>query len=207
MLAVFGERIDPTTNRLVHNLAAALQEVRVREAPWLGSPVAAYASLLVPFDPEAVAVSRVEALVAEAADRLAGDAPARANDVLEIAVRYGGPEGPDLDEVAGALSLTPEEVVAMHAACDYIVYMLGFAPGFGYLGELPAQLELPRRATPRPRVAPGSVAIAGRQTAVYPLATPGGWHVIGRTDVPMWDPSRPDPALLRPGMAVRFVAA
>jgi KipI family sensor histidine kinase inhibitor len=84
--------------------------------------------------------------------------------------------------------------------------MLGFAPGFAYLGPLPPQLVTPRRSTPRPRVPPGSVAIAGSQTGIYPLATPGGWHLLGRTDAPLWDPQRDPPALLRPGQFVRFVA-
>jgi KipI family sensor histidine kinase inhibitor len=127
--------------------------------------------------------------------------------VQTIAVRYGGDAGPDLDAVAERTGLTPSAVVELHASVTYLVHMLGFAPGFAYLGTLPAALELPRRAEPRTHVPAGSVAIAGRQTAVYPFATPGGWHLIGRTDEPMWDPGADPPARLRPGMRVRFVPA
>jgi KipI family sensor histidine kinase inhibitor len=103
--------------------------------------------------------------------------------------------------------MTPAQVIELHAATVYRAYMLGFAPGFAYLGVLPEPLRLPRRDTPRQRVPAGSVAIAGAQTAVYPLATPGGWHLIGRTDAVMWDARRDPPALIEAGRSVRFVPA
>jgi KipI family sensor histidine kinase inhibitor len=107
--------------------------------------------------------------------------------------------------VAERTSLTPEQVVEAHASVDYACFFLGFTPGFGYLGVLPPELELPRRDEPRTRVPAGSVAIAGRQTAVYPSPTPGGWHLIGHTDAVLWDVHRDPPALLTPGDRVRFV--
>jgi KipI family sensor histidine kinase inhibitor len=125
---------------------------------------------------------------------------------IEIPVRYGGDDGPDLEGVAGRLGLASDAVVALHAGTTYRVFMLGFAPGFAYLGTLPAELSLPRRTEPRPSVPAGSVAIAARQTGVYPVATPGGWHLIGRTEVTLWDPSAEPPARLAPGDRVRFVA-
>lgn len=113
-------------------------------------------------------------------------------------------DGVDLPDVAAATRLSVEEIVARHSSRVYRVDIMGFVPGFGYLSELDRALELPRREQPRPRVAAGSVAIAGPQTAVYPLVTPGGWHIIGTTDAVMFDPLRVEPALLRPGDRVRF---
>ena len=118
-----------------------------------------------------------------------------------IPTRYNGI---DLADVAAATGLSVEDVIARHTKQVYHVDILGFVPGFAYLSELDESLVLPRREQPRPRVTPGSVAIAGSQTAVYPLATPGGWHIIGSTDAVMFDPNRPEPAMLRPGDKVRF---
>jgi KipI family sensor histidine kinase inhibitor len=124
---------------------------------------------------------------------------------LEVPVHYGGADGPDLPEVAERLGLSQGQVVEAHAGPTYRVRMLGFVPGFAYLATLPEVLALPRRAEPRTRVPGGSVAIAARQTAVYPFETPGGWHLIGRTDLSMWDIGRVPPARLAPGDRVRFV--
>lgn len=122
----------------------------------------------------------------------------------EVPVFY---DGEDLDAVARQTGLSPDEVVARHSGRDYRVWLLGFAPGFPYLGVLDEALCLPRRGTPRPRIAAGSVAIAGWQTGIYPSESAGGWHIIGRTPWRMFDPLRPDPFLLKPGDTVRFVAA
>jgi biotin-dependent carboxylase-like uncharacterized protein len=122
-----------------------------------------------------------------------------------LPVAYGGEYGPDLPAVAGRLGLSEAEVVRLHADATYRVYMIGFAPGYSYLGELPARLELPRLSTPREHVPAGSVAIAGRQTGVYSVATPGGWHLLGRTPVRLFDPEREPPCYLAPGDRVRFV--
>jgi KipI family sensor histidine kinase inhibitor len=204
LLVVFGDRIDPKINRRVH---AASAVVRAAAGPW-STPVPAYASLLVGYDPLRVSFDEARSALRELlaplddADIAEGSGP-----LIEIPVRYGGEDGPDLDAVAERCGLTPAQVVEAHLSVVYRAYMLGFSPGFAYLGELPAELELPRRDTPRQRVPAGSVAIAGRQTAVYPQSTPGGWHLIGRTDVSLWDPSRPAPALITAGAAVRFVSA
>ncbi len=207
LLVVFGAGIDVALNSRVHALAAAIGALRADPAaPW-GVPVPAYSSLLAPYDPERLSYAEALAALAPLVDEVEGarseDAP---GDVVEIAVRYGGDDGPDLNDVAARHDLSPAEVVALHTGALYRVFMLGFAPGFAYLGPLPPQLVTPRRSTPRPRVPPGSVAIAGSQTGIYPLATPGGWHLLGRTDAPLWDPQRDPPALLRPGQFVRFVA-
>lgn len=124
---------------------------------------------------------------------------------IEIPVHYGEDFGPDLDAVATHCGLSPSEVIDRHCQAEYRVYCLGFQPGFAYLAGLDPALHIPRRDTPRLSVPAGSVAIAGAQTAVYPLASPGGWHLIGRTDTPLFKPSALHAALLRPGDRVRFV--
>jgi inhibitor of KinA len=210
LLVVFGDRVDLALNAAVHRLA---RTVRGAGPPWL-PPVPAYASLLVPYDPLALrheeATAALTALVETADSEDAAGSPGEiavdgpTGIATDIEVRYGGADGPDLPEVAERTGLHPEEVVRIHSGTTYIVFMLGFVPGFAYLGPLPAELVLPRRARPRTRVPAGSVAIAEQQTAVYPLETPGGWHLIGRTDAALWDPWRTPPALLEPGGVVRF---
>ena len=205
-LVVLGERISVPLNRRTHALDAAVRAELPAADGW-GDPVPAYASLLVPFDPQRLdpdaAHERLEAVVA-ATGRLP-PGPERGGRLVEIPVCYGGPDGPDLAEVAERLGMAPEAVVRAHAGRTYRVYLLGFVPGFAYLGTLPPRLVLPRRPTPRPAVPPGSVGIAAAQTAVYPVATSGGWHLIGRTDLPLWDPAADPPARLAPGDRVRFV--
>lgn len=124
--------------------------------------------------------------------------------VHEIPVLYGDEWGPDLDEVATFAGLQVAEVIALHASRPYRVYMLGFSPGFPYLGLLPAQLAIPRRSTPRTTVPAGSVGLADRQTGIYPIATPGGWQLIGRTPIPLYRKTSLTPFLLKPGDLVRF---
>jgi inhibitor of KinA len=124
---------------------------------------------------------------------------------VEIPVCYGGEFGPDLAEVARLCALSEEEVIARHAAASYRVYMIGFSPGFAYLGGLDAAIAAPRRATPRTLVPAGSVGIAGLQTGIYPLATPGGWQIIGQTPKRLFLPEREAPCLLSPGDTLRFV--
>jgi len=132
------------------------------------------------------------------------DAGARvAEPAIEVPVRY---DGDDLDAVAESTGLSVDGVVALHSAPEYVVAFCGFAPGFGYLRGLDPRLELPRRATPRTRVPAGSVAIAAEYTAVYPRPSPGGWHLLGTTDLVMFDPDSSPPARFQPGSRVRFVA-
>jgi inhibitor of KinA len=204
LLVELGGGIDPRANARALALAMAVRGDR--HGPW-GVPVPAYDTVLVSYDP--LAVSAEEALERLAA--LVGDAegtdlaPVIDPGLIEIPVHYGGADGPDLDEVAERLGLRPGQVVEAHVGAIYRVFLLGFAPGFGYLGRLPESLVVPRRPSPRTRVPAGSVGIAGAQTAVYPAAMPGGWNLIGRTDLVMWDAGREPPALLRPGASVRFV--
>jgi KipI family sensor histidine kinase inhibitor len=204
ILLELGDQIDLELNRRVHALAKVVRD----DGAW-GTPVPAYASLLVPYDPAEIGVDEAVERLSSLLD-LVANAPNMGAEVepdsepIEVPVRYGGEAGPDLDEVALAHGLRPEDVVALHSGPTYTAYMLGFAPGFAYLGSLPPELATPRRATPRESVPPGSVGIAGQQTAIYPMATPGGWQLIGRTDLKVWDPRAEPPSLLQPGRRVRF---
>jgi inhibitor of KinA len=163
----------------------------------------AYGSLLVKFDGLRLRHEEVEAILRGYLDRVNGVKLPEARHV-EIPVCYGGAFGPDLAEVAALQGMTAEQVVERHASVEYLVYFLGFVPGFAYLGELPKELVTPRLATPRRKVPAGSVAIAGNQTGVYPFATPGGWRLIGQTPVAMFRADRVGLSLLTNGDRVRF---
>lgn len=208
LLLRFGDRIDASINQRVHRLA---DHIAARRPPWLQDLVPAYASLALFVDRSAFAAGTDPLQAAElwlraqtfAEDDAVETATGR---VVEIPVRYGGEDGPDLQAVASHTGLSVEEVVLRHAAADYRVAMLGFAPGFPYLLGMDDALSMPRLATPRTRVAAGSVGIGGAQTGIYPRQGPGGWRIIGRTDLGLFDPVRTPPTLLAPGDRVRFVA-
>jgi inhibitor of KinA len=205
LLVTLGDTIDPLVNARVRAIAAAIDT-----APSFGWPVPAYASVLVPYDPVELSVadaSRALEAVVAGVEIEAGPATSvgRGGRLVEIPVRYGGADGPDLDDVARRHRLRADDVVEIHSSVEYAAYFLGFAPGFAYLGPLPPSIAMPRLDVPRPRVPVGSVAIGGAQTAVYPTETPGGWRLIGRTDARPWDLSRSPPALILPGDRVRFV--
>ncbi|MEG1211472.1 MAG: 5-oxoprolinase subunit PxpB [Leclercia sp.] len=153
-------------------------------------------------NPHSVALDAIERLQRWWEESEALDPESR---YIEIPVVYGTAAGPDLGEVARHAGLSEKQVVALHSSIDYVVWFLGFQPGFPYLGGLPEQLATPRRAEPRLQVPAGSVGIGGPQTGIYPLATPGGWQLIGHTSLPLFDPHRDEPVLLRPGDTVRFI--
>jgi inhibitor of KinA len=201
LVVEFGDAIDPAINRRVHALARALAE---NPLPGLGESVPSYRSLLVHYDPLHLSLSEVKSFVAEAL-QMCDDVPLLEPRLVEIPTVYGGEHGPDIGFVAEHNGLTVDEVIRLHSEVTYTVYMLGFTPGFPYLGGLPDALATPRLETPRQRVPAGSVGIAGVQTGVYPLATPGGWRLIGWTPVVLFDPARTPPASLHPGDRVRFV--
>jgi KipI family sensor histidine kinase inhibitor len=164
--------------------------------PGLSSLTAFYDPLRLPRD---TLVSKAEELLSVSS---IGEDRGRS---FEIPVLYGGEAGPDLNEVAALTGIAPEEVVRLHASQFYHVYMLGFLPGFAYMGALPEELRLPRRATPRAAVPAGAVAIVADMTAIYPLESPGGWHLIGTAPVKLWDMAREQEPLLKPGDRVRFI--
>ncbi len=165
----------------------------------------AYASVLVDFDPRLRTHEQIEALVRE---RLGMPDSGRAEEsrTIEIPVRYGGEFGPDLEDVARHAGLAAERVVELFGAAEYLVFFVGFSTCFPYLGGLPSELATPRLAAPRRHVPAGSVGIAGAQAGVYPLASPGGWRLLGRTSLRLFDPQGSPPPLLRMGDQVRFVA-
>ncbi|MGC9945891.1 MAG: 5-oxoprolinase subunit PxpB, partial [Bryobacteraceae bacterium] len=196
---VFDDRISPAAHADVLRLTPLLRSVR-----GVTNVHPAYASILIDFDPRAIRHAGVQRAAAELFAQTAG-ATLPEPRTVEIPVAYGGEDGPDLEEVAALTGHTAEEVVAIHAGAEYLVYFLGFSPGFPYLGGLPESIAAPRLETPRRRVAAGSVAIGGRQTGVYPMASPGGWRIIGRTALRLFDVAADPPVLLRMGDHVRFV--
>jgi KipI family sensor histidine kinase inhibitor len=194
-----AERTTELLNR-VHATAAALAAERLAEVQDI---VPAYLGVAVFYDSLQASFSDMAAKLLAICDRrTASTADSDKIREHEIPVTY---DGADLAQVSASTGLSVDEVVARHSGRRYTVDLLGFVPGFAYLSELDSALQLPRRSQPRPRVPAGSVAIAGAQTAVYPLDTPGGWHIIGRTDRVMFDPSRDPPALLTAGDMVRFI--
>jgi KipI family sensor histidine kinase inhibitor len=201
LLAVLGDGVSLELSARVARLSAELHTLRT---PGLQGIVPAYAAVALHFDAgltDADALAEQLAALARAELEQAAPDPSRAGRLHVIPVRY---DGPDLPAVAEQARLSIAEVVRRHAERTYQVLFLGFVPGFGYLGPLDPGLALPRRAEPRRRVPSGSVAIAGEQTGIYPAETPGGWHLIGRTDRVMFDPNRDPPNLLAAGDRVRF---
>lgn len=175
----------------------------VQQWAGIGEVLPGMNNLTLTFDPTVVAIEALMQRVTEAWPRLA--AGAVEGRTIEIPVAYGGAHGPDLADVAAHTGLTPAEVVRRHSGADYVVYLLGFLPGFAFMGGLPPELATPRRAEPRTAVPARSVGIGGEQTGIYPLVSPGGWQLIGRTPLELFDPAADPPTLLRPGDRVRFV--
>ena len=197
----FGDGIDMRINARVQLLHCAL---RAGAHAGIVETVPTYRSLMVHYDPMALTREAVEDLIITTAGQLPGEVRETVRTV-EIPVRYGGEAGPDLADVAAAAGVGEQTVVELHAGGDYVVFMLGFMPGFPYLGGLPARIATPRLASPRLAVPAGSVGIAGAQTGIYPTESPGGWRIIGRTPVRLFDPLRSPPTLLEAGDHVRFV--
>ncbi len=201
LLVTLSDRVDLETNRRAHTLAA-----RLAEAPMLGlgEAVPGYTTLLVHYDLLVLSYEQVlewvQARLSEANSTVIA-APRR----IEVPVIYGGEHGPDLEFVARHNGLSPEEVVRRHMARDYPVYLVGFTPGFPYLGGLDESIAAPRLSSPRSRVPAGSVGIAGQQTGIYSVDSPGGWRLIGWTPIKLFDPGRDPPSFFAPGDVVRFV--
>ena len=197
LLAELSTRLDTVINTRAIALAAALKKRRdVRQA------IAGYASVTVHFDPELATHESLAAAIRRlAAKRPPMDEPGRLH---RIPVAY---DGPDIADVAERLQLSREKIIEIHSRPIYRVFLVGFVPGWAYLGPLPEELELPRRDVPRTRVPAGSVAMAGRQTGIYPLPSPGGWHLIGRTSVKLFLPDSDPPCLFRAGDRVKFFSA
>ncbi len=202
LLVEVGCGIDRTVNARVHRLASALKRQAVAG---ILEMVPSYRSLLILFDPLLLSRKILQDTVTGLVNNGDfGDTSIEWGKVVRLPVCYGGDFGPDLEFVACHNGLSPEEVIALHSREIYPVYMLGFLPGFPYLGGLSTRIATPRLQTPRKNVASGSVGIAGSQTGVYPLESPGGWRIIGRTPLRLFDPFRAEPFLVSSGDRIRF---
>ena len=202
LLVELGEKISPDVNRRVQELMLQLQQARL---PGVREFAPGYRSLLVVFDPLTIAPSELKERITEVAAQQ-GSAGLPQAKLLTVPVFYGGDYGPDLEGVAGHLGISTDEVIRLHTETMYRVYMIGFTPGYPYMGELPAALAVPRRSSPRTRVPKGSVGIAQRQTGIYSVESPGGWQIIGWTPIELFDPARQLPSLLEMGDRVKFEA-
>jgi len=206
-----GNVIDEPTHRRVQ---AAWRALAAPPLPAVNELVPAYTSVTVFYDPWAAVQAGApeqgitDWLAEKLRERLKNPPKTEKTKprVVEIPVCYGGEFGPDLGRVAAQARLTPEEVIKRHSKAEYLVHLIGFAPGFPYLGGLPKELHTPRHAKPRMSVPPGSVGIGGEQTGIYPLATPGGWNLIGRTPRRIFRPEQNPPVLLAAGDRVKFFA-
>jgi KipI family sensor histidine kinase inhibitor len=199
----FGGAIDPAVNAQVNRVAASLTADPVRGVL---ETVPAYCSLLLRIDPRTPSFLLIHRLKRRVRSLIRGGAapPAETRE-LEVPVCYGGDFGPDLSQVAELSGLSEAEVIRRHSGVRYQVYMLGFLPGFPYLGGLDPSIAVPRLKTPRQEIPPGAVGIGGQQTGIYPLPSPGGWRLIGRTPLKLYDPERAEPVLFRAGDFIRFI--
>ena len=201
LVAEFDDRIDAAVNARVIALADA---VRSASVAGVRDVVPTFRSVAVYFDPLAADVTKLEALLRELA-RTVAPADEGASTLVEIPVCYDREFAPDIDDVVAFAGLqSPDDVAAIHSARTYRVFMLGFVPGFAYLGSVDERIAAPRRPSPRTQVASGSVGIAALQTGVYPRQTPGGWNIIGRTPIRMLSLDSAEPSLLKAGDSVRF---
>lgn len=205
VLVEFADRLDLTINAAIQGVVA---RIRASDVPWVRDVVPAFAALAVHIDPEGIGdsdpIEMVRALIEQPAKVRAAGAAASVRHV-EVPVCYDAQFALDLEPVMARTRLSAEQIAARHAEGLYHVLMMGFAPGHPYLGGLDAKLAVPRRATPRPVVPAGSIAIANQQCVVYPYAISGGWNVIGRTPLRIFDAQRAEPSLFLPGDEVRFV--
>lgn len=196
----FGNEISEEISRKVRAFRLALEKAAV---PGVVETVPTYRSLMVHYDPAVIRYGKIRERLERLLDE-ADDAALPPGAVLEIPVLYGGEMGPDLPFVAAHAGLSEEEVIRIHSGTDYLIYMLGFTPGFAYLGGMSERIAAPRLTEPRVLIPAGSVGIAGTQTGIYPIDSPGGWRLIGRTPLKMYDPGREKPFLAEAGQYVRF---
>ncbi|WKZ36905.1 MAG: 5-oxoprolinase subunit PxpB [Anaerolineales bacterium] len=201
LLIQLGDGINPALNQRVHALKVLLQTNPIRG---LREIVPAYSTVLIHYDPLVLTFDQAAQWLRDKMTRL-DDSFQRTPRRLEVPLRYGGASGVDLETVAVSKGISPADVARIHSERDYTVYMMGFAPGFPYMGILDERLIMPRMETPRTHVKAGTVAIAGSQTGIYPLESPGGWHLIGWTPLKLFDPASETPFLFSPGDIVKFV--
>lgn len=201
LLVEFGKEISPDINR---KIAATVQLMKEQHIEGVVDIIPAFCSLLINYDPRVISYEEMKQRMQ---DLIKVDAKAEAGRkrVFEIPVCYGGEYGPDIANIAKNAGLSEKEVIEIHSSRDYLIYMLGFLPGFTYLGGLDERIHTPRLATPRIKINAGSVGIGGSQTGIYPLDSPGGWQLMGMTPVKTYDPEREIPILVEAGDYIRFV--
>jgi inhibitor of KinA len=201
LIVELGDRIDPAVHRKVLAFCKWLRQQKINGVvEWVPS----YTGVTIHFDPFLLSPFELQSKLAGFSSESVDDGQDRVR-VIEIPVCYGGEFGPDLEELARFRRMDAKEVIRIHAGGTYLVYMIGFVPGFAYLGGMSPRIAMPRRDSPRPKIPAGSVGIAGEQTGVYPLEVPGGWRIIGRTPLPLFLPEQSPPSLLRAGDLVQFV--
>ncbi|MGI6093573.1 MAG: 5-oxoprolinase subunit PxpB [Veillonellaceae bacterium] len=201
LVVEFGNEISEVINRRIRGMMIVLANQHIAGITEL---VPTYRSLTVYYDPLVINFDELCGIISDAEKNLSTlELPSP--QVVEIPTVYGGEFGPDLEFVAQYHNLSVDEVIAIHTSTDYLIYMLGFTPGFTYLGGMSEKIATPRLKTPRTKIPKGSVGIAGNQTGMYPIDSPGGWQLIGRTPLPLYDPSREIPVMLRAGDYVRFI--
>lgn len=201
LLIEFGKSIDPDINA---RIAATVRLMQEQQIEGVVDVIPAFCSLLINYDPRVISYDEIKTRMEKilSVEIAAG---ARKKKVYEIPVCYGGELGPDLPTIAEHAGLSEQEVIDIHSAADYLIYMLGFLPGFTYLGGLDERIHTPRLANPRIRIPAGSVGIGGSQTGIYPMDSPGGWQLMGMTPVKTYDPGREAPILVEAGDYIRFV--
>ena len=200
LLLEFGDEISREINEKVRRMALAIQ---ARSIEGIIETVPTYRSLLIIYNPIILPIEDLKKRLRGIEEGLQ-QTPLQEPKLTRIPVLYGGIYGPDLEGVAKYLQTSPEEVIQLHCSKPYLIYMIGFMPGYPYMGELPQDLVVPRLKTPRLVVPKGSVAIAQRQTGIYSMESPGGWQILGRTPVELFDPGKDPPALLQMGDFVQF---
>lgn len=201
LLIEFGKIISPDINR---KIAAAVRLIKARQTPGVVDMIPAFCSLLINYDPGVISYEEIRERM-KTILKIDVKADAARKRIYEIPVCYGGKFGQDLDNIAQHAGMSPEEVIQIHSSRDYLIYMLGFLPGFCYLGGLDERIHTPRLADPRLKIRAGSVGIGGSQTGIYPLDSPGGWQLIGMTPVKTYDPQREVPILMEAGDYIRFI--
>lgn len=198
----WGNQIDPEVHGRVQRFCDALKQAAIAGVEeW----VPAYSGVTIFYHPSVIRYDELIAKLGQLGDSCTG-LEKNTERIVIIPTLYGGKWGPDLTDVARVHQLTEQEVIHIHTRPDYLVYMMGFVPGFAYLGGMSSRIATPRLPTPRAKIPAGSVGIAGGQTGIYPLSTPGGWRIIGQTPIPLFQPEREPPVLLRMGDRIRFRA-
>jgi KipI family sensor histidine kinase inhibitor len=200
LLLEFGSSISPEINESVRRMALTIE---IEAIPGIVETIPTYRSLLILYNPLIIPLKDLKRKL-EALEVRLGEASLPEPKLTRIPVVYGGSYGPDLEAVAKYHQISPEEVIRLHCSKAYLIYMIGFMPGYPYMGELPEKLVTPRLKTPRLSVSAGSVAVAQRQTGIYTVESPGGWHVLGRTPVRLFEQYKEPPSLLRAGDFVQF---